>query len=196
MTQFDDSSKPSSDLTLPGVLRVILWGYLYFSLGFLANLVFLSTLFIYPFAPGLAYEVNSRTAFGVWWIMQKVWEDKKGAVITFSGDGVPDDENAIVLGAPASFVAFGGPCADLRFAANHVSYADFYLIVRRDCLHPHVAVLMPFALLAHRTLSRFARACFRTAAGSRNSSSSGNSPSSVSACGYVARPSLRPLPSP
>lgn len=102
MTQFDDAPsgvKEERDITLLGFIRVGFYAVLYFSIGLICNGILLSTLFLYPFAPELAYEVNSRTAFALWWLMQWVWEDHKGAVVTFSGDGVPDGENAIVLGA-------------------------------------------------------------------------------------------------
>ncbi|KAI9229479.1 MAG: acyltransferase-domain-containing protein, partial [Piptocephalis tieghemiana] len=67
------------------------------------------TIFIYPFSRRLMYDLNSRVAGGIWWVMQYIFEKQHGAVITYSGDTIPFKESAMVI-------------------ANHQSFVDFYLI--------------------------------------------------------------------
>jgi 1-acyl-sn-glycerol-3-phosphate acyltransferase len=70
-------------------------------------------------APTLVYNLSSRIAYSVWKWIQVIFEKFNGARITISGDKLPKGESAIVV-------------------ANHVTWADFYLIqalaVRCDML--------------------------------------------------------------
>lgn len=102
-TQQQVRRRSALDVYLFGPLRVVFYSTLYFVFGLFANTVFLLSIFVWPVAPGLAYEINSRVAYTLWSLMQRVFEKEKGAVVSFSGDGVPDGENAIVIGP--SFLA-------------------------------------------------------------------------------------------
>lgn len=59
--------------------------------------------------PDLVYNASSRIAHSVWKWIQVIFERFNGAEITFSGDALPKGESAIVV-------------------ANHVGWADFYMI--------------------------------------------------------------------
>ncbi|KAI1341484.1 1-acyl-sn-glycerol-3-phosphate acyltransferase [Xylariaceae sp. FL0016] len=60
-------------------------------------------------APNLTYRLSSWIAYSVWWWVQAIFEKNNGANIRFYGDRLPRKESAIVV-------------------ANHVSWADFYMI--------------------------------------------------------------------
>lgn len=60
-------------------------------------------------APTLAYNLCSKIAYWVWKGIQSIFTTFNGAHISVSGDTLPSNESAIVI-------------------ANHVSWADFYLI--------------------------------------------------------------------
>ncbi|MBW0488604.1 hypothetical protein O181_028319 [Austropuccinia psidii MF-1] len=92
------------------ISRIVLYYLLFFSICLVANVLFIIiSIIIMPFDTLLAYEINSRIANFLWTRMQYIFEHRHFATITFSGDVIPERENAIVL-------------------ANHVSYSDFYLI--------------------------------------------------------------------
>ncbi|RKP14646.1 hypothetical protein BJ684DRAFT_18954 [Piptocephalis cylindrospora] len=98
----------SADLTIQG-LRAIVYGTSLFGLAFLCNVAQFPTIFIYPFSRRLMYDLNSRVAGGIWWVMQYIFEKRHRARITYSGDVLPVKESAMVI-------------------ANHQSFVDFYLI--------------------------------------------------------------------
>ncbi|KAL0640322.1 hypothetical protein Q9L58_000602 [Maublancomyces gigas] len=75
----------------------------------LANLLLTLTLVPSLFIPLQTYAFNSQIAYSVWKAIQNLFERKRGARISFSGDPLPQHENALVV-------------------ANHVSWTDFYLI--------------------------------------------------------------------
>ncbi|KAI1872667.1 hypothetical protein JX265_005547 [Neoarthrinium moseri] len=60
-------------------------------------------------APNLVYNISSGIASSVWKWVQVIFERVNGANITISGDKLPKGESAIVI-------------------ANHVTWADFYMI--------------------------------------------------------------------
>lgn len=64
---------------------------------------------IKPFAPTVVYNLSSWIAFSVWAWIQAIFQKINGAEITISGDTLPQGESAIVI-------------------ANHVTWADFYMI--------------------------------------------------------------------
>lgn len=66
-------------------------------------------LLIKAFAPDLVYNLSSAIAYSVWKWIQFIFETSNGAEITISGDKLPHGESAIVI-------------------ANHVTWADFYMI--------------------------------------------------------------------
>lgn len=59
-------------------------------------LLLLSAL-IRPFSARAAYEFNSVVAGSLWRYMQREIEVSDGAMITFSGDPIPDGESAFVV---------------------------------------------------------------------------------------------------
>ncbi|CCF43742.1 acyltransferase [Colletotrichum higginsianum] len=61
------------------------------------------------FAPDFVYNSSSRIAETVWYWIQIIFERFNGADLTFSGDAIPHGESAVVV-------------------ANHVGWADFYMI--------------------------------------------------------------------
>lgn len=92
------------------VLRMTFYFLRFLVICLVANVLFIITsLVIMPFDVLLAYKLNSQIAYFLWNRMQYVFELRHAASISFSGDVLPEDENAIVL-------------------ANHYSYSDFYLI--------------------------------------------------------------------
>jgi len=62
-----------------------------------------------PFFPNLVYSTSSWLASSVWRWIQYIFTSSNGAVITTSGDHLPEGESAVVV-------------------ANHVSWSDFYMI--------------------------------------------------------------------
>lgn len=62
-----------------------------------------------PISERLMIQWNSRLVGTIWKVMQNVFERRKKAHITFSGDQLPKSENALVI-------------------SNHQSWTDFYLI--------------------------------------------------------------------
>lgn len=66
-------------------------------------------LLVKLFAPDLVYDISSWIAYSVWKWIQIIFETINGAQITISGDKLPRGESAIVV-------------------ANHVTWADFYMI--------------------------------------------------------------------
>jgi Acyltransferase len=76
---------------------------------FLADIALSLLLVFKPFVPDQVYDVSSFIAGSVWSWIQVIFERFNGAQITFSGDGLPEGESAIVV-------------------ANHVGWTDFYMI--------------------------------------------------------------------
>ncbi|GAN04468.1 hypothetical protein MAM1_0064c03928 [Mucor ambiguus] len=78
-------------------------------------------------------RINSKLVGTVWKVMQYVFERRKKAHITFSGDKIPFKENALIL-------------------ANHQAWTDIYLIHsvanRRDMLY-NCKVSAPFMQLLY-----------------------------------------------
>jgi 1-acyl-sn-glycerol-3-phosphate acyltransferase len=70
--------------------------------------------------PNTVYHLSSRIAGSVWRWIQQIFETSNGAVITTSGDVLPEGESAVVV-------------------ANHVGWSDFYMIqalaIRAGMLH-------------------------------------------------------------
>lgn len=60
-------------------------------------------------SPNTIYNLSSRIASTVWRWIQHIFETCNGALITTSGDSLPEGESAIVV-------------------ANHVGWCDFYMI--------------------------------------------------------------------
>jgi 1-acyl-sn-glycerol-3-phosphate acyltransferase len=61
------------------------------------------------FAPDAVYNISSLIACSVWKWIQVIFEQVNGAHIVVSGDKLPQGESAVVI-------------------ANHVTWADFYMI--------------------------------------------------------------------
>ncbi|KAM7193475.1 acyltransferase [Naviculisporaceae sp. PSN 640] len=59
--------------------------------------------------PDLIYNLSSRLAYTAWRWIQYMFENQNGAIITTSGDTLPQGESAIVV-------------------CNHVAWCDFYMI--------------------------------------------------------------------
>lgn len=76
---------------------------------FAADVVLSLLLPLRPCAPRLVYDASSRVAEWVWACVQAIFERANGADIVCSGDALPDSESAVVV-------------------ANHVCWADFYMI--------------------------------------------------------------------
>lgn len=85
-------------LTLPWLLHLLA-----------ADIVLSLLLPLRPFAPVLVYNASSRVAESVWAWIQAIFEHANGADIVCSGDALPVGDSAVVV-------------------ANHVSWADFYMI--------------------------------------------------------------------
>jgi 1-acyl-sn-glycerol-3-phosphate acyltransferase len=75
----------------------------------LADLAISLLLILKPFMPDFVYNGSSFIAQSVWRWIQVMFETFNGAEITMSGDVLPKHESAIVV-------------------ANHVGWADFYMI--------------------------------------------------------------------
>lgn len=74
------------------------------------NMVQIASFFVVrPISERLMYQWNSTLVGTIWRVMQHVFEKRKNARITFSGDHLPHGENALVI-------------------SNHQSWTDFYLI--------------------------------------------------------------------
>jgi hypothetical protein len=81
------------------VIRMVFYFAWFFLICLVANLLFiLTSILIMPFDELRAYIINSHIAFFLWNRMQYVFEYRHGASITFSGDVIPSNENAIVVG--------------------------------------------------------------------------------------------------
>ncbi len=91
--------------TLRGLILVIPWA-LYLVL---IDLIWSLLLPFSYFFPDGVYNASSFVAFTNWKWIQCIFEVFNGAVITMSGDLVPEGESAIVV-------------------SNHVSWTDFYMI--------------------------------------------------------------------
>ncbi|PHH87859.1 hypothetical protein CDD83_8312 [Cordyceps sp. RAO-2017] len=76
---------------------------------FLADVALSLLLPLRPLAPRLVYDASSRIAGSVWAWIQAIFERANGADIVCSGDALPPGESAVVV-------------------ANHVAWADFYMI--------------------------------------------------------------------
>ncbi|KAG9290917.1 hypothetical protein G9A89_011067 [Geosiphon pyriformis] len=91
---------------------------LYFSLAIGINIVQLCSFLFVPISRRLVWDINTRGAQTMWWVMQRQHKGK----ITFSGDRLPKNESAIVI-------------------SNHRSFTDFYILhavaVRANML-PHI----------------------------------------------------------
>ncbi|KAI0600778.1 1-acyl-sn-glycerol-3-phosphate acyltransferase [Biscogniauxia sp. FL1348] len=74
-----------------------------------ADILLSLLLLVKPFAPDLVYHASSVIASVVWRWIQSIFEWWNGAHITLYGDVLPPGESAIVI-------------------ANHVTWADFYMI--------------------------------------------------------------------
>lgn len=75
----------------------------------LADLCLSAFLPLSAFAPSLTYHLSSSIAASVWLGIQKIFTSVNGARISLSGASLPPAESAIVV-------------------ANHLSWADFYMI--------------------------------------------------------------------
>ncbi|CAG8542964.1 8542_t:CDS:2 [Ambispora gerdemannii] len=70
----------------------------------------------------LVWDINTRGAQTMWWVMQYIFERRHSGKITFSGDKLMPNDSAIVI-------------------SNHRSFTDFYMLhsvaIRKNML-PHV----------------------------------------------------------
>ncbi|KAG1052830.1 hypothetical protein G6F43_005049 [Rhizopus delemar] len=73
------------------------------------HVIQVGSLILRPFSETLIVKINSELIGTVWKVMQYIFERRKKAHITFSGDKIPYEENALVI-------------------SNHVSWTDVYLI--------------------------------------------------------------------
>ncbi|KAJ2903810.1 acyltransferase [Zalerion maritima] len=85
-------------LTIPWLLHLLI-----------ADMLLSLLLPLKPLLPDLVYNLSSLIAFTVWRSIQVIFETFNSAQITFSGDALPPGESAVVV-------------------ANHVGWADFYMI--------------------------------------------------------------------
>ncbi|KAK2071241.1 hypothetical protein P8C59_005681 [Phyllachora maydis] len=75
----------------------------------LADILLSLLLPLKPLVPDLVHAASSRIAFTVWRWIQALFERANGAHVAVSGDALPRRETAVVV-------------------ANHVAWADFYLV--------------------------------------------------------------------
>lgn len=94
---------------LGGLAKVALYGGGIVSFCLACNVVQMITLPLFKIKPKQAKNLNSTLAGTVWYCIQTVFEKKHKAKITYSGDSIPEKENAIVI-------------------VNHRSYDDFLLV--------------------------------------------------------------------
>lgn len=97
--------RASAGTLLRGILITLPW-VLYL---LLADVLLSLLLPLAMIAPRAAYNASSKIALSVWAWIQLVFETLNGARIETSGDLLPAGESAIVV-------------------ANHVAWADFYMI--------------------------------------------------------------------
>lgn len=90
---------------LRGFLIVIPWACELILMDLILS-VLLPVSYIFP---DWVYNASSFVAYTCWYWIQLIFEVLNGAVITISGDTLPEGESAIVI-------------------ANHVSWTDFYMI--------------------------------------------------------------------
>ncbi|KAH8910423.1 1-acyl-sn-glycerol-3-phosphate acyltransferase [Coniochaeta sp. PMI_546] len=76
---------------------------------FIADILLSLLLPLKPLFPDKVYNASSTIAYTVWLWIQTLFERLNGAVITVSGDSIPQYESAVVV-------------------ANHVAWCDFYMI--------------------------------------------------------------------
>ncbi|KAI0221608.1 hypothetical protein L0F63_000845 [Massospora cicadina] len=96
-------------LTLVKGSRAIFYSVSLFGLAFGSNTLQLLTMPLWPFSSSLSYWINSMVAGFLWRVLQFVFEDVKGARITYSGDTLEPGKSALVI-------------------SNHRSYSDFYML--------------------------------------------------------------------
>ncbi|TPX38133.1 1-acylglycerol-3-phosphate O-acyltransferase [Synchytrium microbalum] len=73
------------------------------------NVLQFVSLAMMPFAPKTTAAFNCLCAWFVWRVLQEIFERLDRAKVTFSGDHLPDGENALII-------------------SNHVGFSDFFLI--------------------------------------------------------------------
>jgi 1-acyl-sn-glycerol-3-phosphate acyltransferase len=98
-------STPAMLVHLRGLILVVPW-----LLYILAADILLSLLLPFKFLfPVGVYDLSSHIASVAWRWVQHLFEAENGAVITISGDVLPEGESAVVV-------------------ANHVAWCDFYML--------------------------------------------------------------------
>ncbi|KAI9295177.1 acyltransferase-domain-containing protein [Neoconidiobolus thromboides FSU 785] len=89
--------------------RSVFYSTSLFGLCCVLNSLQIFSIPLWPFSSKLSYDINSYLLSTMWQVMQYIFEDKRQAKITFSGDFIPDDESAMVI-------------------SNHRSWSDYYMI--------------------------------------------------------------------
>ncbi|CEG80807.1 hypothetical protein RMATCC62417_15090 [Rhizopus microsporus] len=90
-------------------VNVVFYSVSLFGLTGTLQLVQVGSLILSPLSERLMIRINSGLIGTVWKVMQYIFERRKKAHITFSGDHIPFGENALVI-------------------SNHVSWTDIYLL--------------------------------------------------------------------
>ncbi|KAI9338641.1 acyltransferase-domain-containing protein [Pilaira anomala] len=90
-------------------VNAVFYSVTLFGMAGTLNMIQISSFVLRPFSERLMVRINSKLVGTVWRIMQYVFEKRKKAHITFSGDKIPYKENALVV-------------------CNHQSSIDIYLI--------------------------------------------------------------------
>lgn len=98
-------SKSAMLTLIRGFILVVPW-LLYILVADILLSILLPLKFIFPVG---VYDLSSRIASVGWLWVQYLFETQNGAVITISGDVLPEGESAVVV-------------------ANHVAWSDFYII--------------------------------------------------------------------
>ncbi|TPX08802.1 uncharacterized protein E0L32_009742 [Thyridium curvatum] len=99
-------AQPAIVTTARGLVLVIPWLIWLLVADIILSLLLVARAVLSPTA---VYNLSSHTAASVWLWIQHIFETANGAEITTSGDPLPRAESAIVV-------------------ANHVAWADFYMI--------------------------------------------------------------------
>ncbi|CAG8564404.1 5607_t:CDS:2, partial [Paraglomus occultum] len=107
---------------LTKMIRALFYGTALFSLAIGINVVQLWSVLLIPFSRRRVWNINTRGAFSLWWVMQYIFERRHKGKISYSGDELSSGDSAIVI-------------------SNHRSFSDFYMLhsiaVRRNML-PHL----------------------------------------------------------
>ncbi|CAO0791885.1 unnamed protein product [Mucor circinelloides] len=106
--------------SITGAVNAVFYSVSLFGVAGTMNFIQITSFVLRPFSERLMVRINSKLVGTVWKVMQYVFERRKKAHITFSGDKIPYKENALIL-------------------ANHQAWTDIYLIHsvanRRDMLY-------------------------------------------------------------